>query len=572
MRKIFKKYRNIKNLSSYAFRHKRTFIKSVIAGVLNSIFTLTSLLLGAYLVGLAFNGKEATEILRYFPLLFALIVGRGLMTYLHMYLCHDVAYSVLEDLRGDLYDAIEKASPLNPVRYRTGDISSMMMEDVEVLEAFFAHMLGDYIITFICMVSYLIAYIFLSPTAALLSFIASIIIATVPYWFGKVNQIQGAKVREKLGQTNAGVVDTVQGLKEIVIFGREKKYIQKVMDDTVMLGRMEVKDGIIKGAQAGIINFIMSFVLIGVIFIAHHLVNKGSLDAGYISVLIIMALNIFLPVVTVSNTAGKMNMVVASADRISTLLNEQPAIAMTLKESALFQTDALLDIKNMSFAYEKGKAVLKDINLSIGVKENIAITGESGAGKTTLINLLMRFYDPIKGDIYFKGRNLRSMEPEVVRKNIAYVPQDVYLFRGSIIDNLRLGKPEASLEEVEAAAKIAIADEFIKELPEGYNAFVGERGLTLSGGQKQRIAIARALITGAPILMMDEAVSNLDTESEELFRQALENIRREKTIITIAHRRSTILEADRVIVLDRGKKVFDAGTEEWKKTFDLYTE
>lgn len=184
----------------------------------------------------------------------------------------------------------------------------------------------------------------------------------------------------------------------------------------------------------------------------------------------------------------------------------------------------------------------------------------------------MRFYDPIKGDIYFKGRNLRSMEPEAVRKNIAYVPQDVYLFRGSIIDNLRLGKPEASLEEVEAAAKIAIADEFIKELPEGYNAFVGERGLTLSGGQKQRIAIARALITGAPILMMDEAVSNLDTESEELFRQALENIRREKTIITIAHRRSTILEADRVIVLDRGKKVFDAGTEEWKKTFDLYTE
>lgn len=562
----FKKYKNIKNLASYAFRHKAVFVKSITTGVLSSVFTLLSLLLGAYLTGMAFSEKNPDEISRHFPLLLGLIIGKGIMSYLQMYFCHDMAYSVLEDLRKDLYDAIEKASPLNPIRYRTGDISSIMMEDVEIMENFFAHIFGDYIIAFICMSAYLIAYFFLSPTAALISFAASIVIATVPYWFGKINQIQGIKVREKLGQTNAGVVDTIQGLKEIIIFGREKKYIKKVMDDTEELGRMEVKDGFIKGAQAGIINLIMSVVLVGVIFIAGGMSSEKSLDTG-ISVMIVMAINIFLPVVMVSNTAGRLNMVAASADRIYTLLNEKPQISEVLKNSPALETNALLDINKVYFSYEKGEEVLKNISFSVNLGENIAITGASGAGKTTLINLMMRFYDPIGGALYFQGKNLRSIPPEEVRKNIAYVSQDVYLFRGSIIDNLRLGKPDASLKEVEEAAKIAIAHDFIKELPKGYDSFVGERGLTLSGGQKQRIAIARALITGAPILIMDEAVSNLDTENEELFRQALNNIRKEKTVITIAHRPSTIMEADRVIVLDKGEKIFDFGADEWKRTF-----
>ena len=233
----------------------------------------------------------------------------------------------------------------------------------------------------------------------------------------------------------------------------------------------------------------------------------------------------------------------------------------------VFAVKGQVTVKEVFFSYEKGEEVLKNISFSVNPGENIAITGASGAGKTTLINLMMRFYDPIGGALYFQGKNLRSIPPEEVRKNIAYVSQDVYLFRGSIIDNLRLGKPDATLKEAEEAAKIAIAHDFIKELPKGYDSFVGERGLTLSGGQKQRIAIARALITGAPILIMDEAVSNLDTENEELFRQALNNIRKEKTVITIAHRPSTIMEADRVIVLDKGEKIFDFGADEWKRTF-----
>lgn len=561
----FEKYISIKKLSPYAFKHKKVFIKSIIAGVFNSLFTLTSLLLGAYLTALAFSGSSPNEISRYFPLLLGLIIGKGITAYLHMLLCHDVAYLVLENLRGDMFDAIEFASPLNPVKYRTGEVSSIIMEDVETLETFFAHMLGDYIIAIICMILYILLYLILSWQAALLSLMAGIIIITIPYWFGSINQKLGKESREKLGKTNASVVDTVQGLKEIIIFGKESKYIQKVVDDTKKLGKIDTKDGFMKGLQAGIINFVMSVVLISVLILGNKMVIRGQLNPNYIGILVMMALNIFIPVVTVSSTAGKINMVAASADRINALLNEQPMIFNIQNTNSKIINNDLLFVKDVSFSYENKKEVLKDFNLSVKPLENIAITGKSGAGKSTLINLLMRFYDPLKGDIFLNGRNYKNMTAQEVRKNIAYVPQDVYLFHGTLIDNLRIGKPDASFEEVEKACKIAVADEFIKQLDDGYNSFVGERGITLSGGQKQRIAIARALIVGAPILIMDEAVSNLDTKSEELFRQALKNISNEKTIITIAHRMSTILEADRVVVIENGLKAFDGKLEDWRR-------
>lgn len=301
--------------------------------------------------------------------------------------------------------------------------------------------------------------------------------------------------------------------------------------------------------------------------IGHSLVKGGNISSGNVSVLIVMAINIFIPVVMVSSTAGKINMVAASADRIYNLIQEEPIIKVEDKIYPSISTDAILSIESRGFSYEKSKKILKDINLHIKPNENIAITGPSGVGKTTLINLIMRFYDPEEGNIYLKGKNFKNMTPEEVRKNIAYVPQDVILFRGTIMENLKLGKPEASLEEVKQSASIAVAHGFIEELEDGYDSFVGERGLNLSGGQKQRIAIARALVTGAPILIMDEAVSNLDTESEELFRQALNNIQREKTIITIAHRRSTILESNRVLVLEKGGIVFDGSSEEWEKKY-----
>lgn len=556
------KYQSIIDLAKYATLHKKEFLLSVLYGVLNNVFTLFSLLLGAYLTGLAFSGADGNYILGYFPYLLLLIALKGLFAYYHMVVCHELAYLILEDMRRDVYDAILRGSPLSSVKYRTGDVSSIMMEDVESLEAFFAHMLSDYIITFICMLVFLLAFFFMSWKAALLSLVASILIALTPYLFGKRDEKNGRELRRGLGVVNAGVVDTVQGLSEIMIFGREEKFIDKVMTETMKLNRYEIKDGRIKGLQSSLISLLMSIVLIAVILLSHSMVISGEISAPMVAVFITMSLNIFLPVVMVSQTAGKINTVVASAERIQAILNEASPLKPTEEGLKCLETDALIALRDVSFSYDETKPVLRNLNLDIKQGESIALTGESGVGKTTLINLLLRFYDPDQGSLYLKCKNLRSVSAEEVRRDIAYVPQDVYLFHGTVLDNLRLGRPDATMEEVRQAAKIAMADEFIVALDRGYDSFVGERGLTLSGGQKQRLAIARALVMGASILIMDEAVSNLDTESEELFRKALDNIRKEKTIITIAHRLSTIQHADRILYMEEGRVVESGSHEE----------
>ncbi len=573
------KYRNIRNLSRYVFRHTGKFTVSIIYGVSEQIFTLFSLLLGAYLTGLAFTGAKAEEISGYFLVLLAFIIAKGLFSYLHMYVCHEVAYMVLEDLRGDVYDALSASAPYNSVDYRTGDVSSIIMEDVETLEVFLAHIFGDYIIAGICMILFTGIYAYFSFGAAIVSFMASCIILTVPYWFSSVNESLGRSLREGLGQTNAGVVDSIQGLDEIVIFGAEKKFINKIKQDTDKLNKIEVKDGNVKGLQAGIIGFIMSAVLVYIVLLANNMVLKGSLSPVFTGAFIVMSLNVFFPVVMVSQSAGKIDAAAAASNRVYALLTKESPLkngASDVTENFGDDESMVLSVRDVHFSYDKvfnksdkaetlSNTVLEGVNLDIKKGENIVITGKSGAGKSTLMYLLMRFFDPDKGAVYLFGKNMRNMKPEDVRKNIAYVPQDVYIFHGTILDNLRLGKPDASIDEIKEAAKVAVADGFISEMKDGYNSFIGERGTTLSGGQKQRLAIARALVTGADIIIMDEAVSNLDSESESEFRIALENISKQKTIITIAHRNSTIMAAKRVVILENGKITVSEKPEEWLK-------
>lgn len=581
--KKIKKYQNIGNLSGYVFEHRGKFAVSIVYGILEQIFTLVSLLIGAYLTGLAFSGATGGEIFRHFFVLLICIIAKGVFSYLHMYVCHEVAYMVLEDLRGDVYDALSEAAPYNSADYRTGDVSSIIMEDVETLEVFLAHIFGDYIIAAVCMILFTGIYAYFSLGAAAVSFAASLLILTIPYWFGQINERLGRELREGLGQTNAGIVDSIQGLDEILVFGAEKKFIDKMKHDTEKLNKIEVRDGNIKGLQAGLIGFVMSAVLVYVVLLANNRVLNGSLSPVFTGAFIVMSLNIFFPVVMVSQSAGKIDAAAAASNRVYALLSKGSPLRKREGEIQIkdknhdkiaIDEDMAVSLRDVYFSYDKifgnddkseiaSNTVLKGVTLDIKKGENIVITGKSGAGKSTLVYLLMRFFDPDKGDVYLFGKNMRDMKPEDVRKNIAYVPQDVYIFHGTVMDNLRLGKTEASVEEVKEAAHIAVADRFISEMKNGYNSFIGERGITLSGGQKQRLAIARALLTGADIIVMDEAVSNLDSESEVEFRTALDNISKGKTIITIAHRSSTIMAAKRVVILEDGMIIVSERPEEW---------
>ena len=551
------KYKPLIKMSKYISFYKKEFIISIIYGIFNSVFALLTVLTGAYIASAALFKMSTGKILYLFIPLIIFIIGKGLFAFLEMYECHLVSYGVIEKIRNLLYDSISKTAPQSTGKKRSGSITSVFVEDVEATEVFYAHTAGSYIIAFVCTVLYLAALSFLSFKISVAVFAACILVAAVPYFFNPITKKIGEEIRDGLAEVNAEAVDTVQGLREILIFGKEKKYIEKVAADTLRLNKKEIRDGRFKGLHSLIINLITSAVLISTILLAHSEVIAGSLKPEMVSVVIIFSLFAFVPIMSVSVTAGAMNISNGAAKRILDILEEEPAVKDRVPYIPQNKSSVKgnIEFKDVKFSYEKNTEVLHGVNFTVKAGESIALTGESGAGKSTIANLLMRFYEPDSGAIYIDGKNIKDMHQNSLRDIIAYVPQDVYLFNKTIKENISLACPDASDEEIKQAAKVAMADGFIKRLEQGYDTNVGERGVQLSGGEKQRIAIARAVLKNSPILLMDEAVSNLDSESEALFRQALNNIRKNKTIITIAHRLSTIKEADRVIKIENGKIV-----------------
>ena len=549
------KYKPLIKMTKYISFYKKEFIISIIYGIFNSVFALLTVLTGAYIASAALFKMSTGKILYLFIPLIIFIIGKGLFAFLEMYECHLVSYGVIEKIRNLLYDSISKTAPHSTGKKRSGSITSVFVEDVEATEVFYAHTAGSYIIAFVCTVLYLTALSFLSFKISVAVFAACILVAAVPYFFNPITKKIGEEIRDGLAEVNAEAVDTVQGLREILIFGKEKKYIEKVAADTLRLNKKEIRDGRFKGLHSLVINLITSAVLISTILLAHSEVIAGSLKPEMVSVVIIFSLFAFVPIMSVSVTAGSMNISNGAAKRILDILEEEPAVKDRVPYIPQNKSSVKgnIEFKDVKFSYEKGTEVLHGVNFTVKAGESIALTGESGAGKSTIANLLMRFYEPDSGAIYIDGKNIKDIHQNSLRDIIAYVPQDVYLFNKTIKENISLACPDASDEEIKQAAKVAMADGFIKRLEQGYDTNVGERGVQLSGGEKQRIAIARAVLKNSPILLMDEAVSNLDSESEALFRQALNNIRKNKTIITIAHRPSTIKEADRVIKIENGK-------------------
>ncbi len=265
------------------------------------------------------------------------------------------------------------------------------------------------------------------------------------------------------------------------------------------------------------------------------------------------------PITEVTQTARKLGELRAGADRVATVFHQAAQVEDSGHAARSAVKDGSVRFEHVSFSYGRGAPVLRDMSFALAPGETVALVGQSGAGKTTCANLLLRFWDPHEGAIRIGGCGLGELSLGDLRRVVTLVPQDVYLFNGTIADNIRLGRPEASDAEIERAARLAQAHDFIAALPKAYAEPCGERGARLSGGQRQRIAIARAFLRDAPVLVMDEAVSNLDTESEEALRRAMAQVRRGRTVLIIAHRPSTIRSADRVLMIEEGR-IVEAGT------------
>jgi ABC-type multidrug transport system fused ATPase/permease subunit len=540
-----------------AMREKRLLAWSTLLGLFYYLSIIAASGLGAYIIGLAATGASSDALTGRIVLLAGVVLLAAALIWGWMALIHDYAYAILAQLRIQMFDGLIRLAPRFVLGKRTGDIGSVIMSDVEVTERFFAHTIADYAIALLIAICAAVALAWIHPLLALVFLITAALISSVPFWLARLAERQGQRTRGELGTLTADVIDGIQGMRDLVAFGQANAFAKRLEQRTVNVGQSQLAYGRRVGLEAGISDALQAAAVLAIVAVAAWLVSTGAVGPALYPVAVVLIATSLAPVAAVAQVARELGDVNASARRMLGI-SERAMPVQSAETGRIARPQAWpISFESVSFAYDdkRGRA-LDGATFNIANGETVALVGRSGAGKSTCANLLLRLWEVDGGAIKIEGRDIRTWSENELRELIAVVPQDVYLFNTTIRENIRLGRPDATDQEVEAAARVAqIHDFIVSELPNGYDTICGERALALSGGQRQRIAIARAVVKQAPIMLMDEAVSNLDSESERALRIAMTEASRGRTTIIIAHRLVTVQSADRVVVLDRGRCV-----------------
>ena len=376
-----------------------------------------------------------------------------------------------------------------------------------------------------------------------------------------------------MAEINAEVVDGIQGIREILSFGFESRYLKNLRKSNKALNSVQQKYGRRQGLESGILNFCVSAGLLSVMAVSVAMIRKDMMSNDMYAVAVILSIYVFTPVIGISTMARNFGIMQSATDRVFSVLETPETVTDMVRKSKKITGYPDISFDNVMFRYgDDLSLVLDDVSFKVSPGETVALVGHSGAGKSTCANLLLRFWDVNEGSVSIGGVDVREMKQTDLRDIISTVPQDVYLFNCSILDNIRLGQPDADMEQVRAVACGVRIDDFISSLPDGYDTIAGERGVQLSGGERQRIAIARALLRDTPVLLMDEAVSSLDSKNEEELQTAIKQLNSNRTTLVIAHRLSTILTADKIVVLDHGKVAQTGTHSEMIKKSGAYAE
>jgi ATP-binding cassette subfamily C protein CydCD len=517
----------------------------------------------ALIVGKVAKGQEFTATLVMLMVLIPLSAG---VHYLESWLAHDLAYRLLAELRVHVYQLLDRLAPAYLFRRRSGDLVSLVTADVETVELFFAHTIAPGFVAVMVpgTVLAVLAYFAWPLALVLLPFLLAVGLS--PFLAGRTQDRLGREFRGQLGVVNAQMVDSMQGLKEIVAFARGPRQLDSIRTHGAQMNGVRLRFLNYLSFENVLVEGLMGAGSLAVLASGAVLVSRGHLQAPVLPLLTLLAQASFVPVSEIAKIGKELADSLASARRIFAIEDEPvpvldgPGATLGLETNGAGQ--ALIRFDNVSFAYGLEEALaLSQVSFAIMPGQTVALVGRSGSGKTTTAHLLMRFWDPIDGKIFLDGHDLRDFGLDVLRQQMALVSQDTYLFNTTVRENLRLGRPDATEQEMIAAAQQANAHEFISHLPDGYGTMIGERGVQLSGGQRQRLAIARAILRDAPILILDEATSHLDSENERLVHQALKRLMAGRTTLMIAHRLSTVREADNLVVLDAGA-VVEQGTHE----------
>ena len=539
------------------------FLGTVALGMLNHGSVIILGALTALLVGAVFRDEPLTTLVIAVCVLAPL---SALMFYLESWQAHDMAFRLLAKMRIELYEKLEPLAPAYMVRRRSGDFVSVVGGDVETVEYFFAHAVSPMIVAILIPGGLLVALLVISWPVALVLAPFLVAVAVSPYFANERTERLGDEIRGGMGDIHAYMVDSIQGMREISAFGRGLDRNEELTEKGWDYLGYRVRFQNSQAFQIGFIEAMMGIGGLAVLAMGVWLVLEGQLERTHLPLVSVLALASFSPVTELARTMKQMMETLASSRRILAIHDELAPVkdGPGVPKADDEKSDMIpsVEFEEVAFTYADGDPqALVDVSFGIGSGKTVAIVGRSGAGKTTIAYLMMRFWDPDRGTVELDGSQLEEFKLDDLRGRMALVAQDTYLFNNTIRENIRLGRRDATDAEVEDAARQANAADFIESFPDGYDTWVGERGMQVSGGQRQRIAIARAILKNAPVLILDEATSHLDAISEATVREALDRLMVGRTTVVIAHRLSTIRDADAILVLDEGE-VVEEGTHE----------
>lgn len=491
----------------------------------------------------------------------AIFIVRGLFWYGQNYLMSYVGQSVIIDIRAAVFKKLQRLSVSFYDKNKTGTIMSYVTNDVNALQSAMVENTIEMITEGFILIGSVVAMIYLDWRLTLFTVCTFPVVLWFMEFFGKKIRKTGGRIQECTADITSVLQESVASARVIKSFVREDYEVDRFDVENKANFRANMKNAQLMATLTPVVELVAAIGVTMIIWYGGNNVINGTITAGSLVAFLTYAVNISNPIKRLTRVIGNIQKGLAAAQRVFMIIDMPEEIAESRDAKQLPEVSGKVEFQNVSFAYNDKGNVITDLSFSVKPGEVIAIVGPSGAGKSTIANLLPRFYDVNKGDIKIDGHSVREVTLDSLREQVGIVPQETMLFNGSVYNNILYGRLDATKEEIEAAAKAANAHDFIMQLTDGYETKLGDRGVNLSGGQRQRIAIARAILKNPRILILDEATSALDTESERVVQEALDRLMVGRTSFVIAHRLSTVKNADKILVLEKGNLV-ESGTHD----------